>query len=120
MTSHVKHVVLPEDLPISVYPDKGYLMDNCTVSRDSINHHDIIIISWRRSTNASSIQKARRQCPLGCFYSEGDKSSVLKHDHTVRMFLKVESYFKIIILKSIYLLLFLRKLPLPESVCHHG
>lgn len=94
MTSHVKYVVLPEDLPISVYPDKGYLMDNYTVSRNSINHHDIIIISWRRSTNASSIQKVRRQCPSGYFCSQGDKCSLLKYDHTVTMFLKNRKLFQ--------------------------
>lgn len=93
MTSHVKNV-LPEDLPVSVYPDKGYLMDDCTVSRDSINHHDIIIISWRRSTNASSIQKVRRQCPSGHFHSQGDMCSVLKYDHTVTMFLKNRKLFQ--------------------------
>lgn len=39
MTSDVKHTLLTDNLPISVYLDKGYFMDDCRVSRYSSNHH---------------------------------------------------------------------------------
>lgn len=54
MTSDVKHEVLPDNLPISVYLEKSYLMDVCRGSRDRTDHHVLIKISWRGSTNASS------------------------------------------------------------------
>lgn len=42
--SDVKHAILPDDLPTSVFLDKGYLMDDYRVSRDSTNHHVLIMI----------------------------------------------------------------------------
>lgn len=75
-----------KDLSISAYPDKGYLMDDCTVSRNSTNYHVLIMISWRRSTNISFTQKLRRRYPSGCFSLKiKGINCVLKHDHTVTM-----------------------------------
>lgn len=53
MTSDVKQAVLPDNLPISVYLEKSYLMGVCRGCRDSTDHI-LIMISWRGSTNAST------------------------------------------------------------------
>ena len=53
VTSDVKQAVLPDNLPISVYLEKSYLMDVCRGCRDSIDHI-LIMINWKGSTNAST------------------------------------------------------------------
>ena len=84
MISDVKHAILPDDLPISVSVDKGYLMDDYRVSRDSTNHHVLIMIKLEEEYKCFFYTESKKTEPfrLLFFYSHGHKLPVLKHGHT--------------------------------------
>lgn len=93
MISDVKYAILPDNLPISVSLDKGYLMDDCRVSRDSTNHHVLIMIKLEEEYKCFFYTESKKTELFGSLFShsQGHKVPVLKHDHTVTtFFLKIE------------------------------
>lgn len=96
MISDVKYAILPADLPISVSLDKGYLMDDCRVSKDSTNHHVLIMIKLEEEYKCFFYTESKKTVFLRSlfFYSQGHKLPVLKHDHTVTMFFKNRKLFE--------------------------
>lgn len=105
MISNVKYAMLPDNLPISVSLDKGYLMHDYRVSRDSTNHHVLIIIKLEEEYKCLFYTESKKTVFFRSLfsYSQGHKLLVLKHDHTVTMFLKngklfENSYFQIHVL----------------------
>jgi len=76
--------------PISVSLDKGYVMDDYRVSRDSTNHHVLIMIKLEEEYKCFFYTESKKKGLFRslCSYSQGHKLPVLKHGHTVTMFLK--------------------------------
>lgn len=82
MISDVKHAILPDDLPISVSLDKGYLMDDYRVSRDSTNHHVLIMIKLEEEYKCCFYTESKKTELFRSLFScsQEHKLPVLKHD----------------------------------------